>query len=212
MRRLIATTLVVALLAVSLSGCATNNLKSNTAKGAGIGAATGAAVGGTIGAIMGGKKWAAIGAGIGAVIGAAIGGGIGKYFDDKKERDRTQSVEAVAYKPELGNVILVSGSSVNPTPVKPGEEVRIKVSYDVLAANPDQTVPIAERWVVLFQGQPVADPIVRPVQHRTQGGYASTFKFTVNRDFFSGHYEIVTTISNGHTEREVRSTMQVENL
>src|SRR5712691_519095 len=127
MRRLVATSLIVALLSISLSGCATSDLKTSTAKGAGIGAATGAAVGGTIGGVVGGGKWAAIGAGIGAAIGAAIGGGIGKYFDDKKERDRAQSVEAVAYKPELGNVILVSGSSVNPTPVKPGEEVRIRV-------------------------------------------------------------------------------------
>jgi hypothetical protein len=196
--------LMILLITTSLGGCATK-----TQTGAGIGAATGVAAGAVLGAILGGKKGAAIGAGAGAIVGAAVGAGVGKYFDDKTERNRAQSVQAVAYTPERGNVILMGDSFVAPTPARPGDEVRVKVSYDLLAPKAGQNIPVTERWEVLYQGQPVANPIVRPVQQKTQGGYSSTFKFTVNKDFLPGQYEVVTTISNGETERQVNSKVQV---
>ena len=206
MKRGVVSLVIIALLSGSLGGCATK-----TQTGAGVGAATGAAVGAILGGIFGGKTGAVIGAGAGAIFGGAVGAGIGKHFEDKAERDRAQSVGALAYKPERGNIIRVGDSVVTPMPARPGDEVRVKVSYDILAPDPYQTIPISEQWVVLYEGKPLVDPIAREVQQKSQGGHSSTFKFTVNKDFLPGEYDVITTISNGQSQRQVRSSIRVDN-
>lgn len=205
MRRIVAGVVLVAFVVVGFGGCATK-----TETGAAIGAGTGAAAGAVLGAIFGGKRGAAIGAGLGAILGAAVGAGVGKYFDDKEERSRAESVRAVAYTPAQGNLLSVSGSEVVPRPARPGDEVRVKVSYDLLTPDPEQTVPVTETWLVMYQDKPVGDAIVRPIQYKVQGGHSSTFKFGVTKDFLPGEYVVIMRISNGQTERSVRSIVVVE--
>jgi hypothetical protein len=207
MRRFIAGATAVALLAVGLGGCSTK-MQSGASIGAGIGVATGAVVG----AVLGGGRGAAIGAGAGVLIGGLVGAGVGKHFDDKEERSRAQAAKIVAYRPEQGHVIVVSDTSVTPVPANVGDDVRVKVSYELLTPNAEQMVPITERWLVVHEGKPVGTAIVRPVQQKAQGGHSSTFKFTVNDDFLPGEYEVITTISNGATERQATSKVRVGNI
>lgn len=206
MRRILSGLLIITLVSVGFGGCATK-----TQTGAGVGAATGAALGAAIGGAVGGRGGVLIGAGIGVVLGAAIGAGLGKYFEDREERKRAESVRVVAYNPQQGNLISVGGSDVSPVPAKPGDQVRVKVSYDLLTPNPEQMVPVTERWLVMYDGKPVGQPIVRPTQHKSQGGHSSTFKFDVNKDFLPGEYLVITTISNGESERSIRSIVLVQN-
>ena len=86
--------LIVAVLAVYLSACATQDpytgekKASNTAKGAGVGAIAGA----VIGAATSSKNDRTKGVLTGAAAGAAVGGGVGAYMDhqEKALRERLQ--------------------------------------------------------------------------------------------------------------------------
>lgn len=70
-----------------------------------------------------------------------------------------------------------------PAVAKPGDEVRVKVRYSVLAPDPHATIPITETWLFTFKNQPVGEPIRKPMQYKAQGGYSSTYKFKVTPDF-----------------------------
>lgn len=205
MRQVVSCLLLIAFVSVGFGGCATK-----TQTGAGIGAVTGAGVGALLGAVLGEKRGAAIGAGIGAILGTAVGAQIGKYFEDQEERNRADSVKAVAYTQQQGNLMSISSADVSPRPASPGDEVRVKVSYDILTPNPEQKVPITEQWLVSHEGKPLGKPIARPTQYKTQGGHSSTFKFVVNQDFLPGEYHVLTTISNGETERSIGSVFLVQ--
>lgn len=85
MRNALLTKTIVALLCLSLAGCAAMERNPRAAKGAGIGAVGGAATGAAIGAIVGGGKGAGQGAAIGAVVGLIGGGLVGSYLDKQAE-------------------------------------------------------------------------------------------------------------------------------
>src|SRR5688500_14651706 len=80
--------IVVCVLIGSMNGCATK-----TQTGALAGGALGAGSGAAIGAAMGGKEGALVGGALGTILGTSAGAAIGKYFDDKQERTRDQTVQ-----------------------------------------------------------------------------------------------------------------------
>ena len=69
------------LLAMSLSGCATNPDGSTEWKRTAIGSLGGAALGAGVGALVGGKSHRGRNAAIGGLTGAVVGGGVGNYMD-----------------------------------------------------------------------------------------------------------------------------------
>jgi hypothetical protein len=79
--------------------------------------------------------------------------------------------------------LIKEGAEVMPAVAKPGDEVRVKVRYSVLAPDPHATIPITETWLFTFKNQPVGEPIRKPMQYKAQGGYSSTYKFKVTPDF-----------------------------
>ena len=139
--------IVTSILILAIGGCATN-----TQTGALLGGATGAGAGAIVGGIAGGKEGALIGGSIGAIVGTVAGVEIGKYFDDKVERTRPQSVETVDYTRDQGDTLVVSGVNATPHVAGSGEEVQIRVTYDVLAAEAEQQVPVTETWIFTRNG------------------------------------------------------------
>ncbi len=189
------------------SGCATH-----AQTGAAVGGVTGAGAGAAIGAAAGGGRGALFGALIGGVVGTITGAAIGKHFDDQVERTRAQSVSYVDYTPGQGNVLRVTGTEATPPVVKPGDEVRIKVTYDVLASDPRSAVQVSETWVVMHKNEQVGDPIVRPNQYKPQGGHSSTLKFAVNKDFLPGEYQVHVTVTNGVLSQSVQSQFSIQEV
>ena len=103
---------IAALLGITfLSGCATTRgMASDTQeskveqavtdhKETAIGAVLLSGVGAGLGYAFGGKDGAAIGAGAGAVIGAGIG-----HLFERKDRERTETVSEVGYRPETMSI------------------------------------------------------------------------------------------------------------
>jgi hypothetical protein len=45
--------------------------------------------------------------------------------------------------------LIVEWAEVVPAVAKPGDEVRVKVRYSVLAPNPQATIPVTETWLFL---------------------------------------------------------------
>lgn len=75
---------LISLLVVTLSGCATNTTHENTKKGAGIGALVGAVSGAIIGYQADHSGGALRGALIGGAAGGALGAGAGAYMDKQQ--------------------------------------------------------------------------------------------------------------------------------
>lgn len=90
-----------------------------------------------------------------------------------------------------------------------GDEVRVKVWYSVLAPDPWVLIPVTETWQFKLKDQSVGQPIRKPMQHKAQGTYSSTYKFTITSDFPPGNYHVVVTISNGKTSRSIGKNFSI---
>ena len=103
----------------------------------------------------------------------------------------------------------MKGTEVVPAVARPGDEVRVKVRYSVLAPDPQTTIPVTETWLFLFRNQPVGEPIRKPKENKAQGGYSSTYKFKITPDFPRGTYQVLVTISNGTTSRSIGKNFSI---
>ncbi len=139
---------ILALIAVTLWGCAAPQNK--TQQGAMYGTGIGAAIGAGLGQVIGGDtKSTLIGAGIGAALGGVAGGSIGRYMDNQEEALRQQfaaseaanvqrnaDVLAVTFK---GDVLF----DVNSAALKPGAYTEINRVANVLVQYPQTTIQVA---------------------------------------------------------------------
>lgn len=139
---------ILALIAVTLWGCAPPQNK--TQQGALYGTGIGAAVGAGLGQVIGGDTEATlIGAGIGAALGGVAGGSIGRYMDNQEAALRQQfaaseaanvqrnaDVLAVTFK---GDVLF----DVNSAALKPGSYSEINRVANVLMQYPQTTIQVA---------------------------------------------------------------------
>lgn len=182
--------LVIGAMMLSVTGCETMKENKEAAIGAGIGGAAGAG----IGAAVGGKK----GAFIGGLAGAVLGGAIGHSYA-KMERDRTQAVAAVGYRPEQGNFVSIEKAEATPTLTTPGETIKVATQYTVLTPNNDKAT-VREVREIRYQGK-VIDTKTNDVQ-REQGTYAISDVYPVTRNAKAGAYEVVTTIALGEVSRQ----------
>jgi outer membrane protein OmpA-like peptidoglycan-associated protein len=138
--------LIVAVLLLSLAGCAAYESAPRTVKGAGIGAAAGAGTGAAIGAIVGGGKGAGQGAAIGAVVGLIGGGLIGNYMDQQAkemqavlgEQDRLRRNQEQLQVIMPSDVTFSSGSAI----LQPGASDRLRRFAGVLNRYPRTTVQV----------------------------------------------------------------------
>jgi osmotically inducible lipoprotein OsmB len=203
-RRTLVVMAIGGLLTLGMTGCPTHQQT-----GALAGGVLGGGAGAGIGAILGGKHGAIAGGAIGTILGTTTGAVIGERFDAQAERTRAQSVQSIAYKPTQGNTLIVAGLEALPAVAEPGGEVKIKLTYDVLAPDPRQPMPVTETWVFSREHTELAT-IKRPVQYRVQGGHSSTYVFAVTKDMLPGSYQVLVNISNGEQHRSVTAPFSIQ--
>ena len=167
-----------------------------------MGAGLGAAAGALIGYLADGKK----GAMIGGLAGGATGGLIGNYVQ-RKDRDRTQAVSAVGYRPSHGNILRIEDAHAMPTSVKPGQVVNLDASYTILTPNNAQS-RIQETREVRLNGRLFASPSIE--LNREDGTYSSRVPFTVPLNYQRGSYEVRTIVAMGPKVLNAKSSFVVE--
>jgi predicted lipid-binding transport protein (Tim44 family) len=203
MRKTITSIVIGSLLTIGMTGCATHK-ETGAAAGGLLGGGTGA----VIGVIFGGEKGAIAGSVIGVLLGTTAGAVIGEHFDEQAERTRAQSVKSTAYKSSQGPTLVVSGLAATPRVVRPGDEVKIKLTYDVLAPDPTRPVPVTETWVFMRNNEPLTH-LERPLQ-KAQGGHSSIFTFTLPWDALPGEYIALVTVSNGAVTRSAETRIAIQ--
>jgi outer membrane protein OmpA-like peptidoglycan-associated protein len=139
---------ILALVAVTLWGCAEPQTK--TQQGAIYGTGIGAAVGAGLGQVIGGNtKSTLVGAGIGAVLGGVAGGSIGRYMDNQEAALQQQfAASEAANVRRNADVLAVTFKSdvlfdVNSAALKPGAYAEIDRVAQVLVQYPQTTIQIA---------------------------------------------------------------------
>lgn len=139
---------VLALIAVTLWGCAQPQTK--TQQGAMYGTGIGAAVGAGLGQVIGGDTEATlIGAGIGAALGGVAGAGIGRYMDNQEAMLRQQFAASDAANVQRNaNMLAVTFKGdvlfdVNSAALKPGSYSEINRVANVLVQYPQTNIQIA---------------------------------------------------------------------
>jgi Glycine zipper len=192
-------TILAALVALQLAGCASapDGEKSRTGQGAAIGAV----VGGLLGAATGGDRKAIL---TGAVVGAAVGAAIGNY-QDRQVASRAEAARrvALANEPKLE----IDGHGNQPQRVKPGAAVESQVGYTVLAPGHAQDMLVTESRVLVRGGETF--PLGKREVTRPQGSHVSTLRFTLPADLPKGDYQLVTTIASGTLTRTVQTPLGV---
>jgi hypothetical protein len=203
MRGTITAIVIGGLLAVGMAGCAT--LKETGALAGGL---LGGGTGAGIGAIIGGEKGAIAGGVIGVLVGTTAGAVIGERFDEQAERTRAQSVKSTAYKPAQGTTLVVSRLEATPAVAKPGDEVKIRLTYDVLAPDPTRPVPVTESWVFMRNNETLTR-LERPLQ-KAQGGHSSIYTFSLPQDSLPGEYVALVSISSGTVTQLAQTRFAVQ--
>jgi outer membrane protein OmpA-like peptidoglycan-associated protein len=139
---------VLALIAVTLWGCAQPQTK--TQQGAMYGTGIGAAVGAGLGQVIGGDTESTlIGAGIGAALGGAAGAGIGRYIENQEAMLRQQFAASDAVNVQRNaNLLAVTFRGdvlfdVDSAALKPGAYNEINRIANVLTQYPQTNVQIA---------------------------------------------------------------------
>ncbi len=139
---------ILALIAVTLWGCAPpqNKTQQGALYGTGIGAAVGAGLGQVIG---GNTKSTLIGAGIGAALGGVAGGSIGRYMDNQEAALQQQFAASDAANIQRNaDVLAVTFKSdvlfdINSAALKPGSYTEINRVAQVLVQYPQTDIQIA---------------------------------------------------------------------
>jgi surface antigen len=192
--------IVVLVLTLGLSGCATMQENPKTAMGAGAGAAAGALLGGLIGRNTTGVV-------VGGLLGGLAGGAIGQYLD-RQDRTRAQAAAATGYDPAQGDLVRVEQVQVTPNPVSAGGTVNLLVTYSVLVPQSDRTVAVRETREVRHDGALVANPTT---EFQRQGGtFTSARPVTLPATARRGLYEVTTTVALGDRVSRGVTTFQVQ--
>jgi len=194
MKKVIATTLMVSMCGLQLTGCAE---MSSTEKGAGIGAIAGAVLGAATG---GNSKSVLIGAALGAAAGAIIA-----HYQDKQTATRAEAEHK--YGAVKQDKLEIDSSTLTPADVVPGDKVESAVQYTALAANEAQQIKLTETRTLVSDKESVQ--LASREVTRAQGSHTSTMKFTLPKDMTKGNYTLVTTVSDGKSKRTVKNPLRV---
>jgi hypothetical protein len=197
MKRVICGIVLIAFVGSQITGCATTQEASGTAKGAGIGAVGGA----VIGAIIGGRR----GAAIGALAGAAVGAVTGHYYD---QQNATRAQAEKKYGPQIaGDRLEIESATLAPEDVAGGAAVDSAVQYTTLSSRKDAQIKVTEVRTLI--GPKDTIELAKREVARPQGTYTSTMKFTFPKDLPKGDYTLVTTITDGIQTKTARSPLRV---
>ena len=197
MKRFTCGLITIAIVGSQVTGCATTQEPSNTAKGAGIGAVAG----GALGAILGGSR----GAVIGAATGAVIGGVAGNYYD---KQSATRAEAEKKYGSQVtGDRLEIEKSSLTPQDVTPGTAVDSVVEYTALSSQKDAAIKVTEARTLV--GPTDTIELAKRDVTRAQGTHTSQLRFTMPKDIAKGNYTLVTTVTDGKQTKTVRNPLRI---
>jgi hypothetical protein len=201
-RKIISLVVILTFLA-GVSGCASiPEEHKGAATGAGVGAATGAVAGALLGS-KGAKTEMAI---LGGLLGALAGGAIGHYAYDKK-RTKEETAQKYDYKPSQGTVIRIEEASVDPSVVKPGDKVELKMTYAVLGVESGKKLDISEIREIRYEGELHGKPQISV--SREDGTYSSSIPITLPQDAKKGKYRVIMTVQSPSVSDSKEVTFQV---
>jgi hypothetical protein len=202
---------IVALLAVSLVGCATEGGSYSTGRSAGAGALGGAATGAAIGSIIGAATGsAATGAWVGAAAGGVLGGvGGALYAEHRNSEIRSAQSAAMANNyTGQGNVVSVDSASASPSAVRPGQQVNLGMTYTILTpANAPVSLTLVRE--VRVNGQTVGTPHQTTVSN-ANGTYSDYINYVLPNNATPGTYTVTSRVmsSYGTSQRDASFTVQ----
>jgi hypothetical protein len=195
----------------SLAGCATDGTY-DPGRSAGAGALGGAATGAAIGSIVG----AATGhAGTGAWVGAAAGGvagAVGGYLYAEHRNSQARSSQSAAqaynYTPTQGNVVSIDRVEVNPSTVRPGQQVQLGMTYTILTPD-NQPVAVTLVREVRFGGSTVGQPYQTTVNN-ANGTYSDQVSYALPGNATPGTYTVTSRINStyGNAQRDGSFTIR----
>ena len=143
---------IIAVMTVSLAGCAANTTHQRTKQGAGIGAVLGAVSGAIIGYQSDKNRGAWRGAAIGGVAGGALGAGVGAYMDKQQTEfeqqlatERAQhQIEIERQQNEILKLTMSSevGFDFDSAVVKPGFYSTLNKIADIMNRYPQTDIAI----------------------------------------------------------------------
>lgn len=187
--------LLVVLMLLSTSGCATLEEHKGAAIGAGVGATAGILLGGSTGGRI-----------VGGLVGALVGGAIGHYaFDRKKSGEETARDHN--YDPSQGTQLKIEDAFVSPETVKGGEEVNITMTYAVLNPSSEAETSLDEIREITHKGDLVGRPEVRV--SRAAGTYTSSIPIRLPKATAPGTYKVKTMVKSAGAEDERTVTFTV---
>jgi len=196
---------VAALAAGGASGCASQRHAQYTTTGAGIGAVTGGILGGVIGSMS-------HRAGEGVVIGSILGGLMGASVGDaqyQQQRSQEEAARVYAYndEKETRDLVRIEEASAEPKVARPGDEVKLSVTYTMLTRWRSGAL-VHEVREVRKEGELIGRPEV--TISRQGGTWTSTIPIRLQSDAAPGTY-VVTTVVETDDAGDVReSTFRVE--
>ena len=203
MKKRIVSILVISAFISALISCATVEEHKGAATGAAVGAATGAVAGAVLGS-KGHKTETAI---IGGLVGALVGGAIGHYAFDAK-RTREETAKRYDYQTSTGTMVRIENVSAVPDNVSPGEKVELKITYAVLAPDPQSVISITETREIRREGELVGKPEVN-VSHNG-GTYTSSIPIFMPSDAKKGRYNAIMTVQTQNAKDSKETTFYVK--
>ena len=204
-RNIFPSLMVVALVGLLATGCATERQSQYTTTGAGIGAITGGILGGVLGS-MSGK------AGEGVVIGSILGGLAGASVGNEEyHRDRSEEVAAqqYAYNRERASrdLVRIEGSKVEPKVAHPGEELRLATTYTMLNRWGGEA-NVHEVREIRHEGRLIGRPEINST--RDAGTWTTSVPLMLPADAEYGTYVVTTIIETDSAGDSRETTFRVE--
>lgn len=191
--------LAAALMLVVLPACQVTEEHPKAAVGAGVGAVGGALIGG----LAGGRRGMIYGALAGALTGVVVGAVL-----DHQDKTAAETNTTHNYKADQGVQLQIESATADPQTVSPGKDVALKMTYTVMAPDPQQQVNVTERRLVTLNGQMVVDRSTDV--SRTPGTWTSALPVTLPDSAPKGTYQMEVTVSSGGQSNSMTTTFTVQ--
>nr|MBP7324037.1 hypothetical protein [Deltaproteobacteria bacterium] len=120
---------------------------------------------------------------------------------------RDETAQIYGYEPTTGVMVRIEQAFTQPTAVKPGNEVRLGVTYALLAPDPKAQISVTEVREILYQNELVGKPQTT-VSH-VGGTYSTSVSLYLLATAEKGTYRVITTIMTAGAQDSKEVTFQV---
>lgn len=203
-RKFVALGLCCVLILVSFVSCATVEQTVQERPKTVIGAAAGVAGGALLGGLIFKSAGGAI---VGGLLGGLAGGLIGNAME-AQPKDRAATAKEYGYSPTQGTFIRIEKVQVEPTTIKPGEQVTLVTQYALLTPQPEQPITVTERWEIRQGNTLTGNPVLK--LQRQDGTWASAIPVTLPSTATAGIYRVAVAVEAGGKRSTAETTFTVQ--